>query len=65
MLVARSGCQLAALFCSASAATSGSSASGGCIDNSTWISARLCGDILAAALQLVHLPIGFQVLPLP
>ncbi len=55
MMVARIGCQLAALFCSARAA-------GGCSGHSHWATA-LFGDLLAAALQLLHLPIGFQVRP--
>ena len=55
MMVARTGCQLAALFCSASLAS-------GCSAPNHW-AAALFGDVLAAALQLLHLPIGFQVSP--
>jgi hypothetical protein len=53
MMVARIGCQLAALFCSTSLAS-------GCCAPNHW-AAALLGDVLAAALQLLHLPIGFQV----
>lgn len=53
MMVARIGCQLAATFCSATS-------QGGSAAPSHWTTA-LIGEVLAAALQLLHLPIGFQV----
>ncbi|CAL8463580.1 g3114 [Coccomyxa elongata] len=53
MMVARIGCQLAAIFCSATS-------QGGSAAPSHWTTA-LIGEVLAAALQLLHLPIGFQI----
>ena len=60
MIAARLGCQACILFCGLHSAQ----AQAGADMVHGWPGAVL-GDIMAAVLQLVHLPIGFQVGSLP
>ena len=60
MIAERLGCQACGLFCGLHAAQ----AQRGADMAHGWPSAVL-GDVMAAVLQLVHLPIGFQVGSLP
>ncbi len=60
MIAERLGCQACVLFCGLHAAQ----AQRGADMAHGWPGAIL-GDVMASVLQLVHLPIGFQVGPLP